>query len=217
MNYKEIVSSLQAILTDFAQTLPLEVFIFLGSFIEEIIAPIPSPFVTTLGGSVAAAKNYPVLMIFVLAVIAAIGKCIGSVVIYKVADISEDIILSRFGKLIGLSHSAVEKIGSQFHKGGKDWWILIGLRALPIVPSSPISAVCGLIKLPLKTFIVSSLIGSTIRNSIFLFFGYSGISAYSGVLSGLDSLESAVKIGGFAASALIIVWVLYKRRKVHKS
>lgn len=199
-----------------AQVLPLELFIFIGSLLEEIIAPIPSPFVSTLAGSIAIAKNYPPIMLVLLAFIASLGKVIGSIVIYKVADLGEDIILSKFGKLIGLSHSHVEKIGSKFHQGNKDWFILFGLRALPIVPSSPISAVCGLIKLPLKTFITASIAGNTVRSLIFIYIGYSGVGAYSDFLNGIESLESLMKYVGLIIVVLIVIFFYYKRRKFHK-
>lgn len=204
-------------LNSFAQILPLEIFLFVGSIVEEIIAPIPSPFVSTLGGSIALAKGYPLIMLLVLAFIASIGKVIGSVIIYKIADYGEDIILGRFGKVIGLSHSNVEKIGSKFHQGNKDWFILFGLRSLPIVPSSPISAVCGLIKLPLKTFITASIAGNMVRSFIFIYIGYSGAGAYSDFLNGIESLESLIKYVGLIIALILVAYFYYRRRKLHKN
>ena len=42
--------TLEQTLLSYADKLPLEIFLFIGSIVEEVIAPIPSPFVPVAAG-----------------------------------------------------------------------------------------------------------------------------------------------------------------------
>lgn len=193
--------------------MPLELFIFVGSFIEEVIAPIPSPFILTLSGTIAAAKSMPLIALPYLALIGALGKTLGAWVLYYITDRLEDVILSKYGKFFGVTHKSVENIGKKFGKGWKDFFILLGLRSLPVVPSAPVSIVCGLIKINIKTYLTASFIGTFIRNSLFLYFGYAGVSSYQHIVSGLSDIESKVQLGLFVAVLGFIAYSYYKRYK----
>src|SRR3990167_5973603 len=94
-----------------ATTIPLDVFAFIGSFLEEIIAPIPSPLVMTTAGTLAHTQNHTLLYLFWLALAASLGKTIASWLYYVLADKSEDLVLTRFGKYVGVSHNEIESIG----------------------------------------------------------------------------------------------------------
>lgn len=211
---KSFLSEIEEALMTSASYLPLETSSFLGGLIEEIVAPIPSPFVMATVGSAAFAQSKETLFLIWLAVIGSVGKTLGAWVIYIIADKLEDVILGRFGRFLGISHNEVEGIGRHFKGGLKNDLVLFFLRALPIVPSSPVSVVCGIIKINLRTYLVSTLAGNFFRNLVYIWFGYSGVSAYRSVLTGLDSIESFVQIGIFASLAGFFGWIYYKRRKV---
>lgn len=200
-------------LEQWALVMPLEGFLFVGSFIEEVIAPIPSPFVLTLSGSIAAAKHMPLLALLYLALIGALGKTLGAWVLYFITDKLEDLILTKYGKFFGVSHKSVEVIGKKFGKGWKDFFILLGLRSLPVVPSAPVSIVCGLIKIELKMYLIASFLGTFIRNLLFLYFGYAGLSSYEHIVQGLDNVESIVQLVLFGLVFGLIAYSYYKRSK----
>ncbi len=200
-----------SLIKNLAHTMPLDVFAFIGSFVEEIIAPIPSPLVMTTAGTLAYTQNYPWLYLFWLALAASVGKTVASWPIYMLADKAEDLILTRFGKFIGVSHKEVESIGKHFNGTWKDDVILLVIRALPIMPTSLVSVVCGFIKLNMRTYIQSTFIGYFIRSFIFLYIGYTGIAVYGNVSSNLASIESLVKIISGAGLVLFLVWIFYKR------
>ena len=61
-----------------AYTSPLDVLAFIGSFMEEIIAPIPSPLVMTTAGTLAHTQNHTKRYLFWLAMDASMGKTIAS-------------------------------------------------------------------------------------------------------------------------------------------
>lgn len=208
----QILHRIEQLLIQSAGHLPLEVSSFVGGLVEEVIAPIPSPFVMAAVGSAAYAqgKGFPVLC--GLALLGSAGKTLGAWFLYLIADKLEDLLVGKLGRFLGVSHQDVEGIGKKFTGGRKDAWILFTLRALPIVPSSPVSVVAGIIKLNLRMYLLATLAGNFFRNLIYIYLGYSGISAYKSMLSKFDSAESIVQMGIFLTLAALVGWVYWKRR-----
>lgn len=195
---------------------PVELFIFLGSILEDIIAPIPSPLVTTAAGSIAQAQGYGYLGLVWLALIAACGKIIGALVLYFIADKAEDFLLVRLGPKIGVSHKHIEEYGRRFTGSPKDYVILTVIRALPIIPALPVSVVAGIIKLPMKLYIIGTFVGSFLRSILFIVLGYVGLSAYQQVIEGIDSIESIIQIAIVLALGGLVAWFYYKRSRLNK-
>ena len=214
---KGFLVSIEEALKNSAAYLPLEVSSFLGGLIEEIIAPIPSPFVMAAVGSAAFAQNKGWVSLVVLALVGSLGKTLGAWVIYVIADKLEDVVVEKLGRFLGVSHKEVEGIGMRFKGGWKDDLILFVLRALPIVPSSPVSVVCGIIKINLRTYLVSTFLGNSVRNMIYIYLGFAGVSAYQTLLRGLDSFESLIQILIFGGIAGFVGWIYYKRSKRNPS
>jgi len=173
----QLLSPLIELLHQLSGIMPLPIFTFFGAFIEEVIAPIPSPLVMTLAGSMAASLGRAWTYLIWLALVGAIGKTIGSYIIYVISDKGEDIVLNKFGKYLGVSHKEVEIIGKHLNKGWRDEFVLILLRAIPIMPTAPVSIVCGLIKINLKTYLSSTFIGTLIRNVFYLYLGFTSVGA----------------------------------------
>jgi membrane protein DedA with SNARE-associated domain len=201
------------IFESFATKMPLELFVLLGSFIEEVIAPIPSPFIMTLSGSIAKAQDQAIFYLILLSFFGAIGKTLGAWVLYIIADKAEDVIVGKYGKFFGVTHKEIESIGRRFNKGLRDDVFLFLARAIPIIPSAPVSVVCGLIKLNIRTYLLSTFLGTSVRNMLYLYVGYVGLSSYESVLGGLDSVESIVQIVIGVGIVGIIGWAYYKRKK----
>lgn len=210
---KELLAGIEEALKNSANYLPLEISSFLGGLIEEIIAPIPSPFVMAAVGSAAFAQSKGFFSLLVLALVGSLGKTLGAWVIYGIADKLEDVVVGKWGRFLGVSHQEVEGIGKHFKGGWKDDLILFVLRALPIVPSSPVSVVCGIIKINLRTYLVSTFAGNFFRNLIYIYLGYAGISAYQSLLGGLDNVESIVQLLIFLSLTGFVGWIYYQRHR----
>lgn len=198
------VNNLIEYLNYISGVVPLPVFTFFGALIEEIIAPIPSPIVMTLAGSLAAASNSTLFYLVLLALTGSIGKTIGAYVIYYISDKAENIVVEKFGKFIGITTKEVERISSKLNSGKRDDLVLFLLRAIPIVPTAPVSVVCGLIKIKLKTYLWTTFLGTLVRNIIYLYLGYTSLNAVENINSEIDSLE---KFG--YAIVLIIVAIIF--------
>lgn len=195
-----------------SQQIPVTWFVFVGALVEEIIAPIPSPLVMMLAGSITASQTSPLTFIFVLAVIGAFSKTIGSFVIYQISDKAEDVIIDKFGKFLGVSHSDTEGLGKLLNTGKRDYLTIALMRAIPVMPTAPVSVIAGLIKINLKTYLISTFVGLLIRNLIYLYLGYTGMGTLESLSAGFDSLENI----GYLILAIMIgsglLW-MYKKRQ----
>lgn len=198
------------ILESYAQKVPVEVFSLLGTFIEEVIAPIPSPFVMATAGSIAAIQSKPFVFLVWLSFIGAIGKLFGALILYFVADKAEDLVVVKFGKFLGVNHNDVEKIGQILSKPRGTFFLFL-IRATPVIPSAPISAIAGILKVEIKTYLLATFFGTLIKNIIYSLVGYSGLETYRMVLNGVDQIETLIEIV-IAFVFLAILGVLYYRR-----
>jgi membrane protein DedA with SNARE-associated domain len=196
-----------------AQYVPVEIFCFFGAMIEEIVAPIPSPIVMTVTGSIAEAQGHVFSYLFWLALIGAVGKTFGAWVVYMISDKAEDIVIGKLGKFLGVTHKEVESIGKHFSGGWKDDVILFVARALPIMPTAPVSIVAGVIKINMRTYIVSTFLGVYVRNMLYLYLGFAGLSTYQNLLGGLDSLESIMQVLMVGVVIGAVAFAYYKRSK----
>ncbi|CAN5715273.1 hypothetical protein BH23CHL5_BH23CHL5_09760 [soil metagenome] len=196
----------------FSERVPLEVFAFFGSFFEEVIAPVPSPFVMTLAGSVAKSQGHAFWYLFVVAIIAATGKTLGAVVLYWVADRSEDVLMSRVGRFVGVSSAEVERFGSRFTGSRRDLAVLLLIRSTPVIPSAPISIICGFIKINPKTFVIATFFGTIVRDFIYLYFGYASIGAADSIQDGIEGIETIVQVLLAAGVGGVVLWIIYQRK-----
>jgi len=212
----KLINDIIGYIESLAELLPLELFVPLASFVEEVIAPIPSPIVMVLSGTLAYSQSQPVWYLAWLALIGAFGKTLGAWVLYAIADKLEDVVIHKFGRFLGISHKEVESIGKKLNNGWRDNIYLFLARAIPIIPSAPVSIACGIIKLNLKTFLTSTFAGSLVRNVMYLYLGYAGLGNYKDVSRGLENLESVGQLALFGLIAGIVAWSYYKRRKTSK-
>jgi len=198
----DILTQINTYLLALSEKIPLELYAFIGGLLEEIIAPIPSPIIMTTAGGLHALNNGAFMGIVVLSLIAAFGKTIGSVVLYYLADWGEDLFVAKFGKYLGLNEKGLEKLSEKFKGGLKDILVLTFLRALPIMPGAPVAVACGAIKLDMKTYLISTYIGTFLRSLFFAYIGFVGAESYENMMGGMDSIESILTIG-----VIIVIFV----------
>lgn len=207
-------TKIESFLISFANYLPLEVFSAIASFVEEIIMPIPSPAVMMITGSIAALQHRPVYSLIILALFGAIGKLFGAMIVYFFSDKIEDLLATRWGKFFGLNHSDIEKFGKRLGNGWKDYFILTILRALPIIPSSVLSVGCGILKVEYRLFLISTFIGTIVRDSIYIYAGYIGTTTATSFIRQSSSIESIIQalVGILIFTGLIFAY--FRRSKI---
>lgn len=204
--FSELLSFFIDYLNQLADVLPLPLFTVVASFVEEVIAPIPSPLVMTLSGFLAASGGQPVLYLLWLALIGGLSKTLGSWLVYGIADKFEDVVVGRLGRFMGISHQEVEAFGQYLSKGRSDGLVIFLLRAIPIIPTAPVSLVAGLIKIELRSYLTYTFWGTLVRNVLYLYFGYTSIGALVALNEGFESLET---IGYVILAALMAAGIGY--------
>jgi membrane protein DedA with SNARE-associated domain len=197
-------SYLEEMLMGLAHTLSFPAFAFLGSFLEEVIAPIPSPAVMLVLGALVEIGEGTVHDLIPLAFIGALGKTLGALVVYFIADKGEDIITRKFGGLWGVTHDDIEHFGKKLGNDVHAYVLLTVLRALPFLPSVLLSVGSGILKVPRSVFIVSTFFGTIIRDSLYLYVGFVGTEALRSFVDASANVESYVEI----AVGLLVLGVL---------
>lgn len=207
------VADTTAYLEVLALKVPVLLFAFIGGLIEEVVAPIPSPLVMVLAGSIISSQGTGLVYIVATALTSAIAKTLGCWLWYFLGDKGEDYVIPKFGKYIGVSSDDLESVGKAFKNTDKDFLVILLARSLPVAPTTPVSLIAGLLKMDLKRYLAASFIGNLIRNSLFLYMGYLGKESYQGVVTGLDSIESAVQIALVAILIAFVGFLYFKRAK----
>ena len=202
----------EQILISFSDKIPVEIFAFFASIIEEIVAPIPSPAVMIVTGSIASARELSFEYLLVLVVLGATGKLVGSVIVYFISDKVEDILSGVLEKFFGVKHEDIESFGKILKGGWKDYLTLFLMRSFPFVPSSIISIGSGILKIPMKIFIISTFFGSLVRDFIYMYFGYAGVSVLGKIINKSESIESIIQIV-LQVAVLVGLMVAYLKRK----
>lgn len=210
-----MIDSIITALEHFSQTVPLPLFIFFGAIVEEIVAPIPSPLVMALAGTIAAARNFGIPYVLFLSLIGSAGKTLGACVFYVLGDKIEDVVTPRFGRFFGVTHQELEHFGDHFTGTWKDEIVLGFLRSIPVMPSTPISLVCGALKIRWKSFLLATFCGFYLRDLFFLMLGFMGFAAYEDVMSGIDTAETVMKIVIVGGALLLLGYLYYRRMKGH--
>lgn len=164
----------------------LELFVLVASFIEELIAPIPSAFVMSTAAVLSETQNYALLSMIGIVMVAAASKTLAAVVVYIIVDKAEDAVVGKFGKVIGVTHKEVETIGKVLTKTWYDDVLFLIARSLPFIPSIIVSVVAGTIKYNFRSYVIYTYIGFCILSTFYLWIGYIGLEAAEAIWNQLQ-------------------------------
>ena len=192
--------------------------VFFAAVLEEIIAPIPSSLVAMFAGFFLLSVNENIIgvissAIFTVAIPMSIGISVGSLVPFALAYFGGKPAILKWGKWFGIEWASIEKLEANYTKGYADELVLFTVRALPIVPSVAISAFCGVIRYPVRTFLIVTFLGSFVRSFIMAIIGWQVRDAYivfAGVISQIETFILACII---VSIALFMVYSWNKRKK----
>ncbi|MEN6592093.1 MAG: VTT domain-containing protein [Methanobacterium sp.] len=208
--FEEIILYLESVLLAYGS-----LGVFLGSIVEEIIAPIPSTLVIMgtsfiiLKGTVISPET--VFSLFVNVVLpASVGVTIGSLLIYTLAYYLGKELIDRLGKYLGVSWENIEKAQSKFEESRSDEVVLFIVRAIPVVPSIAINVFCGFVRYDLRKFVVITFLGTLIRAFILGFLGWQFGSLYQTISTEISYLE---EISVVVIVLSIIIYFLYEKYK----
>lgn len=196
---------------------PLPSFVIIGEIVEEIISPIPSQAVLITAGTIAQAQHLPIIGLIFLALLASIAKTGATMFYFLIAKKLEATLIPRFGKYVGISQADIDTLSKKLNQGGsKEFLSLLVIRCLPIVPSVPVSVVCGLVKMNPRIFVSATLVGNFIRGLLVLLTGYLGFDVAQSFAEGLLTWRTVVVLVIVLALVSFFGWGYYKRYKEGK-
>ena len=144
--------------------------IFFLIFIENIFPPIPSEVVLLFGGFM---TTYSKLNLFGMIIFSTLGSVVGAIVLYYIGKILnkerlKKIVSGKIGKILRLKASDIEKADKWFDtKGNKTVFFC---RFIPVVRSL-ISIPAGMSEMIMSKFLLYTVTGSLIWNTVLLFVG----------------------------------------------
>ncbi|MBI2439542.1 MAG: VTT domain-containing protein [Candidatus Moranbacteria bacterium] len=193
-----------------ATSMPLEVFVFVGSFLEEVISPIPAALVMGLSGSLALMQGETIWYLFFLALLGNIGKTLGAWLYYFLGDTLEDLLVKPITKYLGIRHEEIESFGKRFTgHHWKDGGLLFLLRLLPPFPTTPVSLAAGIIKMDIRVFLCATYAGNFFKDFAYLYVGYAGIGTVQKIWRDIEHIKPNVDIliGVIIVSFLFFLYV----------
>lgn len=144
--------------------------IFFLIFIENIFPPIPSEVVLLFGGFM---TTYSKLNLIGMVIFSTLGSTVGAIVLYFIGKIlNKDrlkrIVSGKIGKVLRLKASDIDKADRWFDtKGNKTVFFC---RFIPVVRSL-ISIPAGMSEMAMGKFLLYTITGSLIWNTVLLFVG----------------------------------------------
>ena len=187
---------------------------FVGTLLEEIILPLPSSLIMMGGGfflihadsAIGALRQ----VIFPFIPVGLGGVMIGSLLWYGLAYWGEEFTVKRVGKYIGISWDEVRGIERYFKKQHTDEWMLLALRAIPIFPGALTAIFSGLIRMPLRKFVVFGSIGTMIRLALMGSMGWFFQEMYVVYANRFEDISTIMTIGMIAC--ITAAYILFKKR-----
>ena len=183
----------------------MEQFGYIGVFlliaIENIFPPIPSEVILVFGGFM---TTYTSLNIPIMIVAATLGSLFGAIVLYYIGKIFNKerlkrIVSGKIGKVLRLKSSDIEKADKWFDtKGNKTVFFC---RFIPIVRSL-ISIPAGMSEMPMQKFLIYTILGSLIWNTVLIIVGSIVGDKWETIVGYLDNFSNIILI------ILVIIFVV---------
>ena len=175
--------------------------VFLLIAIENIFPPIPSEVILVFGGFM---TTYTTLNIPIMILAATLGSLVGAIVLYYIGKIFnkerlKKIISGKIGKVLRLKASDIEKADKWFDtKGNKTVFFC---RFIPIVRSL-ISIPAGMSEMPMQKFLIYTILGSLIWNTVLIVVGSIVGDKWETIVGYLDNFSNIILI------ILVIIFVV---------
>lgn len=197
--------------------------VFVATFIEEAVAPIPSALVPTVAGFflVPADSAFPdALMqaVLLIGLPVAIGVTIGSALIYALAYYGGKPLIDRFGGWIGLHWEEIEAMQKRFTGSRSDELVLFVFRVIPIIPGVGLSGFCGVIRYPFAPFAAVTFAGAFVRSVVLGLLGWQAGELYHEYFEAIERIEGRLLTGVLVIVALAAVYYFWNklRRKARR-
>lgn len=194
----------------------MEQFGYLGVFlliaIENVFPPIPSEVILLFGGFM---TTYTSLSVPLMVVVATLGSLLGAIVLYYIGKILnkerlKKIVSGKVGKILRIKYEDIDKADEWFDtKGNKTVFFC---RFIPIVRSL-ISIPAGMSEMHMGKFLLYTITGSAIWNTVLLVIGNKVGENWTNIVSIFDNYSHIVLILLIIAFVVFVFWFYRKKMK----
>ena len=180
-------------------------------FVENLFPPIPSEVILTFGGFMTISSNLTIIGVIIASTI---GSLLGALALYFIGKILNKerlikIISSKYGKLLRVKPKDIESAHKWFEEKGNK--TVFFCRFVPIVRSL-ISIPAGMSEMSLWKFIIYTISGSAIWNSLLVCVGAFAGDKKDIIVNILDKTSNVILIL-LILGGLIFVYRFYSKRK----
>lgn len=179
--------------------------------IENVFPPIPSELILTFGGFM---TTYSTMNPWIVVLFATIGSVIGACILYGVGLLLPveklELLVDRWGHILGLKKSDIKRAEGWFEKKGTS--TIFFCRFIPLIRSL-ISIPAGMAKMNMGKFLIYTTIGTFIWNIVLVFLGAFAGEKWSTIVHYMD-LYSNISVAIMAVIAVgIMIYFIKKRKK----
>lgn len=180
-------------------------------FVENLFPPIPSEVILTFGGFMTISSNLTIIGVIIASTI---GSLLGALALYYIGKILNKerlikIISSKYGKLLRVKPKDIESAHKWFEEKGNK--TVFFCRFVPIVRSL-ISIPAGMSEMSLWKFMIYTISGSAIWNSLLVCVGAFAGDKKDIIVNILDKTSNVILIL-LILGGLIFVYRFYSKRK----
>lgn len=185
--------------------------------IENLFPPIPSEIILTFGGFMTQQPNSELSIIGVI-FFSTIGSILGAYILYFIGTILnkerlKKIVSGKVGRILRLKSNDIEMAHRWFDNKGNI--TVLFCRCIPIVRSL-ISIPAGMSQMPTFKFLLYTIIGSTVWNSVLVVIGSIVGENWQFVVSIIDKYSHIVLIL-LVFMVITFVTIFYSKRKNKKT
>ncbi|ECB9670367.1 DedA family protein [Listeria monocytogenes] len=173
--------------------------IFVLIMVENLFPPIPSEIILTFGGFMTTVTSLNVVMVII---VATLGSVVGAILLYKVASYfgKERLtkIVLKYGRILRLKESDIERAENFFLKYGS--WAVFLCRMIPLIRSL-ISIPAGMTKMKMSKFLILTIAGSLLWNTVLIGLGAMLGESWSEIVVFMDSFSTII----YSIIAILVV------------
>jgi membrane protein DedA with SNARE-associated domain len=188
--------------------------ILLLIIVENVFPPIPSEVILTFGGFM---TTYTHMTILGVIIVSTIGSVAGAALLYGIgrllsADRLDRWLDGKWGRRLHFKRGDVILARDKFTKKGQS--TVFFCRCIPIVRSL-ISIPAGMTGMHFFKFLVLTIAGSAIWNTLLVCLGAVAGASWMRIAASLDTISKVVLVA-FVAAILLLAYIFYKKRFARK-
>lgn len=193
----------------------LELYGYIGIFIlmafENIFPPIPSEVILLFSGFM---TTYTSLTILGVLITASTGSILGAIVLYGIGYVVHmerlEIVIVKWGNILRLSKKDLYRVNEWFNRFG--YLAVFICRMIPLLRSL-ISIPAGMTKMNFPIFLLFTMLGTMIWNTLLVMLGVVLGVSWRDILRALEIYSTSVYILIGISLIAFIIFYIKKRRK----